>query len=76
MTHIGQKKFLEQLKSTILSHQIMQLLTPEAWIGIKIHKQKFQWTDSFSNEIIDDGCLLLNEVLKMMRPDVQSTIFA
>jgi hypothetical protein len=54
----------------------MQLLTPEAQIGIKIHKQKFQWTDPFSNKIIDDGCLLLNEVLKLMRPDVQTNVYA
>jgi hypothetical protein len=47
VTHIGQKKFLQQWKLTILSHEIMQLLTPEAQIGIKIHKQKFQCTDPF-----------------------------
>ncbi len=45
VTCIGQKKFLEQWKLTILFFQIMQLLTPEAQMGIKIHKQNFQWTD-------------------------------
>jgi hypothetical protein len=52
------------------------LLTPEAQIGIKIHKQKFQRTDPFSNETIVDGCSLLNEVLKMMLPDVQTNVYA
>ncbi len=41
VTCIGQKKILEQWKPTILSHQIMRLLTPEAQVGIKIPKQKF-----------------------------------
>jgi hypothetical protein len=76
VTHIGQKKVLEQWKLSTLSHQIMQLLTPEAQIGIKIHKQKFQWIDPFSNETIDDGHLLINEVLKMMHPDVQTNVYA
>jgi hypothetical protein len=46
----------------------MQLLTSEAQVGIKIHWQKFQWIDPLSNKTVNDGCLLLNEVLKMMRP--------
>jgi hypothetical protein len=56
----------------------MQLLTPEAQIGIKIHKQKFQCTDPFSNKTIDDGDarLLLNKVLKMMRPEVKTNAYA
>ena len=78
VTCIGQKKFLQQWKLTILSHEIMQLLTPEAQIGIKIHKQKFQCTDPFSNKTIDDGdaCLLLNKVLKMMCPEVKTNAYA
>jgi hypothetical protein len=40
LIRIGQKKFLEQWKSTLLSHQIMQSLTPEDQVGIKIHKRK------------------------------------
>jgi hypothetical protein len=54
----------------------MQLLTPEAQVGIKIHKQKFQWIDPFSDETVDNGCLLLNKVLKMMHPDVQTNVYA
>jgi hypothetical protein len=73
---IVQKKFLEQWKLTILSHQIMQLLTFEAQVGIEIHKQNFQWIDPFSNETVDKSCLLLNEVLKMMCPDVQTNVYA
>jgi hypothetical protein len=44
--------------------------------GIKIHKKKFQWTDPLPNEIIDDGRSPLNEVLKMMRPDVHTNVYA
>ncbi len=36
---IGCKKFLECWKSTILSHQVMEMLTPEAQIAIK-HSQE------------------------------------
>ena len=66
VTSIGSKKFLERWKSTILSHQVMQLLTPEAQIAIKINKKKYQWTDPLSEETIDDGRSLLNEVLKLI----------
>ena len=76
VTLIGRKKFLERWKSTILSHQVMQLLTPEAQIAIKINKKKYQWTDPLSEETIDDGRSLLNEVLKLMRPDVQTNVYA
>jgi hypothetical protein len=42
----------------------------------KIHKQNFQWTDPFSNKTIDEGCLLINKVLKMMHLDVQTNVYA
>jgi hypothetical protein len=48
----------------------MALLTPETENSIKIHKKAFQWIDPISDEIITDGCSLLNEVLKLMCPDV------
>jgi hypothetical protein len=32
--------------------------------------------DPISDEIIIDGCFLLNEVLKLMHPDVQTNIYA
>jgi hypothetical protein len=64
VTLIGRKKFLERWKSTILSHQIMQLLTPEAQIAIKINKKKYQWTDPLTEETINESHSLLNEVLR------------
>ncbi len=67
---------MERWKLTIHSYQIMQLLTNEAQIGITIHKQKFQWTDPFPNETIDDSRLILNEDLKMMRSDIQTNVYA
>ncbi len=73
---VGRKKFLERKKSTVMSHQNMQLLSPEAQVSIKTHKQKFQWTDPLPNETIDDGCSLLHKVLKLMRPDVQSNVYS
>jgi hypothetical protein len=76
VTLIGCKKFLERWKSTILSHQIMAMLTPEAQIAIKIHKSKYQWTDPLPNKTINDGCSLLNEVLKLICPDVQMNVYA
>jgi hypothetical protein len=47
VTCIGQKKFLEQWKTIMLSHQIMQLLTPEAQIGIKIPSKSFNGLTPF-----------------------------
>jgi hypothetical protein len=41
-----------------MSHQIMQLLSPEAPVGIKIHKKKFRWTKPLPNEAINDGYLM------------------
>jgi hypothetical protein len=75
-TKIGKKKFIEHWKSTILATQVMALLTPEAQNSIKIHKKAFQWIDPNSDEIVTDGCSLLNEVLKLMRPDVQMNVYA
>jgi hypothetical protein len=53
----------------------MALLTPEAQNLIKIHKKAFQWIDPISDEIITDGHSLLNEVLKLMCPDVQTNVY-
>ena len=41
VTLLGRKKFLERWKSTIMSHQIMEMLTPEAQVAIKLHKKKY-----------------------------------
>ena len=57
-------------------HQIMEMLTPEAQVAIKLHKNKYQWVDPLPNETIDDGHSLLNEVLKLIRPDVQTNVYA
>ncbi len=64
---------MEHWKSTILTTQVIAVLTPEAQNLIKIHKKAFQWIDPISDEIITNGHSLLNEVLKLMHPDVQST---
>jgi hypothetical protein len=67
---------MERWKSTILSNQVMALLTPEAQTAIRIHKKTYQWTDPISDEIIMDVCSLLNTVLKLMRPNVQTNVYA
>jgi hypothetical protein len=54
----------------------MEMLTQEAQTAIKIHKNKHQWVDPLANETIDDGHSLLNEVLKLIRPDVQTNVYA
>jgi hypothetical protein len=78
LTKISKNKFMECWKSAILATQVMALLTPEAQNSIKINKKAFQWIDPIfiSDEIITDGHSLLNEVLKLMRPDVQTNIYA
>jgi hypothetical protein len=53
----------------------MTLLTPEAQNSIKICKKEFQWIDPISDEIITSGRSLLNEVIKLMRPDVQTNVY-
>jgi hypothetical protein len=75
LTKIGKKKFMEHWKSTILAAQVMTLLTPEAQNSIKILKKAYRWTDPISDKIVTDGCSLLNEVLKLMRPDVQTNVY-
>ncbi len=75
LTKIDKKKFMERWKSTILATQVMALLTPEAQNSIKIQKKAFQWIDPISDEIIIDGHSVLNEVLKLMCPDVQTNIY-
>jgi hypothetical protein len=67
---------MERWKSTILATQVMALLTPEAQNLIKIQKKAFQWIDPISDEIITDGHSLLNEVLKLMHPDIQTKVYA
>jgi len=75
LTKIG-KKNMERWKFTILAAQVMTLLTPEAQNLIKIHKKAYQWTDPISDKIVTDGHSLLNEVLKLMHPDVQTNVYA
>jgi hypothetical protein len=75
VTLLCRKNFLECWKSTIMSHQNMEMLTPEAQVAIKLHKSKFQWIDPLPNETIDDGRSLLNKVLRLIRPDVQTNVY-
>jgi hypothetical protein len=76
VTLLGCKKFLERWKSTILSHQIMEMLTPEAQVATKLHKNKYLWIDPLPNKMIDDGRSLLNEVLKLICQDVQTNVYS
>ncbi len=66
---------MESWKSTILAHHVMALLTPDA-PTIKIQENLFQWIDLLSDEIVINGCSLLNEALKLMHPDVQTNVYA
>jgi hypothetical protein len=75
ISKIGKKKFMERWKSSILAYQVMAFLTPEAQASIKIHKKAYSWTDPLTDEIVEDGCLLLNEILKLMHPDVQANVY-
>ncbi len=52
------------------------MLTPEAQIANKIHKNGYQWTDPLPNKTIDDGCSLLNKVLKLIHLDAQTNVYA
>jgi hypothetical protein len=76
VTVIGCKRFLERWKSTIMAYQVMNLLSPEKQVAIKIHRTKYQWTDSLPGKKIDDGRSLLHLVLKLMHPDVQTNVYA
>ena len=76
ITKSGKKKFMERWKSTILAHHVMALLTPDGQASIKIRENAYQWIDLLSDEIMVDGRLLLNEALKLMRPDVQTNAYA
>jgi hypothetical protein len=75
ISKIGKKKFMERWKSSILAYQVMALLMPEAQASIKIHKKAYSWTDPSTDKIVEDGCSLLNEILKLMRPDVQANVY-
>jgi hypothetical protein len=72
---VDKKKFMEHWKSTILSHQVMALLTPEAQVSIIIHKDVYQWTDPQTDETVKNGRSLLNDVLKLMCLDVQANVY-
>jgi hypothetical protein len=37
--------------------------------------EAYQWTDPQTDETVEDGCSLLNKVLKLMRSDVQANIY-
>ncbi len=76
LTKSGKKKFMERWKSAILAHHVMVLMTPNAQATIKIQENLFQWIDPFSNEIVIDGCSILNEALKLMCPDIQTNVYA
>jgi hypothetical protein len=54
----------------------MALLTPKAQATIKIKDHVYQWIDPMSDKILVDGCLLLNEALKLMHPYVQTNVYA
>jgi hypothetical protein len=62
-------------KSTILSLQVMALLTPEAQASIKIHKDTYQWTDPQTDKTVKGSRSLLNKALKLMHPDIQANVY-
>jgi hypothetical protein len=76
LTKSGKKKFMECWKSTLLAYHIMALLTPDGQASIKIKENAYQWIDPLSDEIVVDGRSLLNEALKLMRPDIQMNVYA
>ncbi len=76
LTKSGKKKFTKRWKFTILAHHVMALLTPNAQATIKIQENSFQWIDPLSNDIVVNGHSILNEALKLMRPDVQANVYA
>ncbi len=59
-----------------MAYQVMNLLSPEVQVAIKIHRKKYQWTDSLPGKKNDDGRSLLHLVLKLMHPDVQTNVYA
>jgi hypothetical protein len=75
LTKIGKKKFMERWKSTILASQVMALLTNEAQATIKVLENSYQWIDPISDEIVINGCSILNETLKLMHPDIQTNVY-
>jgi hypothetical protein len=76
LTKSGKKKFMECWKSTIFAHHVMALLILDAHATIKIQENLFQWIDPLSDKIVVGGRSLLNEALKLMRPDVQMNVYA
>jgi hypothetical protein len=64
ISKIGKMKFMECWKSSILAYQVMALLTPEAQASIKIHKKAYLRTGPLTDEIVEDGCSLLNSSMK------------
>ena len=56
---------MERWKSTILAYHVIALLTSEGQSSIKLQEKTYQWTDPLSDDIVFDGCLLLNETLKL-----------
>ena len=67
---------MQRWKSTILAQHVMALLTPHGQASIKIRENAYQWIDPLTDEIVVDGCSLLNEALKLMRPNVQTNVYA
>ncbi len=76
LSRSGKKKFMERWKSRILAYQVVALLTPEGQSSIKLWEKAYQWTDPLSDKIVLDGRALLNETLKLMRPNVQTNVYA
>ena len=76
ITKSGKTKFMQRWKSTILAQHVMALLTPHGQASIKIRENAYQWIDPLTDEIVVDGCSLLNEALKLMRPNVQTNVYA
>jgi hypothetical protein len=75
LTKIGKKKFMEHWKSTILVSQVMAVLTNKAQATIKVLENSYQWIDPILDKIVIDGCSILYEILKLMRPDVQTNVY-
>ena len=68
LTADGKKLMLNRFQSEVLGEQIFASLTPEGRKALRVEKNKYEWFNPTSGELVNDGLTVLHITLRKLLP--------
>ena len=69
LTADGKKLMLNRFQSEVLGEQIFASLTLEGRKALRVEKNKYEWFNPTSGELVNDGLTVLHITLQKLRPN-------